>query len=305
MRIVPVLFPCDLGHNNPDGSTAGGERGAPDVLLDQLEGEGVRLAAPVTLSIPPPTPPDGTDFVDPALPSAVEALAESVAGINGNADFPLILGGDHTGLLGQVLGHSRRHADGIGLAVLADACLDLKPWPPDRGGKEPPEVARSVLSAALRRFPADSALGAALAESTLQASQLSVAGVRAPRSARARVREEEGATGVDVWTMERIELDGESAYRSVLNQHLARGPIVLSVDVCGVDPHLMPAVRTAFPDGLDWSFLKRSLEQCVPHVDRILGLDICGLDPSRDDAYKSAASRLAETLAPFLQKLRR
>jgi arginase family enzyme len=67
----------------------------------------------------------------------------------------------------------------------------------------------------------------------------------------------------------------------------------------------MPAVRTAFPDGLDWSFLKRSLEQCVPHVDRILGLDICGLDPSRDDAYKSAASRLAETLAPFLQKLRR
>jgi arginase family enzyme len=105
--------------------------------------------------------------------------------------------------------------------------------------------------------------------------------------------------------MERIEFDGESAYRSVLTQHLSRGPIVLSVDVTGLDPDLMTAVREPVPDGLDWSFLKRTLEQCLPHVDRILGLDICELDPTRDDAHQGALIRFAETVGPFLRKLGR
>jgi arginase family enzyme len=105
--------------------------------------------------------------------------------------------------------------------------------------------------------------------------------------------------------MERIEFDGESAYRSVLTQHLSKGPIVLSVDVSGLDPDLMTAVRSPVPDGLDWTFLKRTLEQCLPHVDRILGLDICELDPTRDDAHQGALIRFAETVAPFLRKLGR
>lgn len=315
MRIVPVLFPCDLGHSDGGAYVEGGERGAPDILLDQLEGEGVRLATPVSVPVPVPEHPADRDAVlkfDRELRAATVSLAEVVAGINRDANFPLILGGDHTALWGHVLGHSIQHPDGVGIAVLADAVADLEaPGVPAHGDKailksdpsrpKTGDGARMVLAGALRRFDPQTEMAQALQKSSAVPKQVSVAGVRAAETA--QTKQQLKTTQVDVWTMERLELDGESAYRSVLNRHLAQGPILLSVDVCGIDPHLMPAVRESFGDGLDWSFLKRSLEQCVPHVDRLLGLDVCGLDPTRDDAYKMASGRLAETLAPFLQRL--
>lgn len=317
MRIVPVLFPSDLGYSARGRWVEGGERGAPDLLLDVLEGEGVRLASPVPIAVEKPDadePEDAPLKFDAAIASAVTALADAVERINANADFPLVLGGDQVGMLGHVLGHSRRHTGGIGLAVLADAHLDLEaPGTPafdDRAAlRQDPErartgnAARMVLSGALRRIPQDYALGRVMSASAVQAEQTSVAGVRVTPTA--QVRRNEKALGLETWTMERIEFDGESAYRSVLTQHLSRGPIALSVDVGGLDPDLMTAVREPVPDGLDWSFLKRTLEQCLPHVDRILGLDVCELDPTRDDAHQGALIRFAETLAPFLRKLGR
>jgi len=80
---------------------------------------------------------------------------------------------------------------------------------------------------------------------------------------------------------------------------------VLSIDVSGLDPALMPAVRRPEPDGVDWAFLKRSVEQCAPHVDRLLGLDLSGIDPSLDDVHHTAMQKLVEAIAPFLRRLRR
>jgi arginase family enzyme len=135
------------------------------------------------------------------------------------------------------------------------------------------------------------------------AKQTSIVGVRAP--AWAQIKANEKTAKIEVWRMERVELDGEAAYRSILQRHLSAGPIALSIDVTGLDPHLMTAVRRPNSDGLDWSFLKRTLDQCVPHIDRILGLDIAELDPTRDDAHHGAMSRFAETLAPFLRRIAR
>jgi len=317
MRIVPVLFPCDLGFSERGRWVEGGERGAPDLLLDVLEGEGVRFAPPVPVAVEKPDtdePEHAPLKFDGPIARAVESLADAVERINANADFPLVLGGDQIGMLGHVLGHSRRHASGIGLGVLADARLDLElPGVPAYGDRaalrsDPDRTPTGnaehmVLSGALRGIPEDYAVGRVMAASAVKAKQTSVAGVRTTPTA--GVRRQEKRLALESWTMERIEFDGESAYRSVLTQHLSRGPIVLSVDVGGLDPDLMTAVREPVPDGLDWSFLKRTLEQCLPHVDRILGLDVCELDPTRDDAHQGALIRFAETLAPFLRKLGR
>lgn len=316
MRLVPVLFPSDLGHNHRGEYAPGGERGAPDVLLDLLEDEGLRFSRPVSVPVPAAeaAPEDAALKFDAPLAEATQRLAEVVAEINAAADFPLVLGGDHSALCGHALGHSARHRQGIGVAVLADAFSDLaRPAPPvfedkkrlrtDPAVTRDGGLSRMALAATLGELPADTALGALMQGSAAQAKQTSVVGVRAPTWA--QVKEAEARLGVDVWRMERLELDGESTYRSALTRHLSYGPILLSIDVGGLDPDLMPAVREPVSDGLDWSFLKRSLEQCVPHKDRILGLDICELDPGREDAHQRGLVRFAETLAPFLRRLAR
>jgi arginase len=317
MRLVPVLFPSDLGATFKGQYIPGGLREGPDLFLDMIEGEGVRLARPVAVPIEFPTQPDPEDAelkLDTYVAKSIISLAEAVAKVNADGDFPLILGGDHTALLGQVLAHSSRHPEGIGLAVLADAYTDLAtPAPPvhedqQRAMKDPEvtksgNVHRMVLAGALRMISERFEVGRTMKKSTVVPSQTSIIGVRTPITA--QIRNNEKAAKIEVWRMERMELDGESAYRSMLARHLSQGPIALSIDVTGLDPHLMTAVRKPISDGLDWSFMKRSLEQCLPHVDRILGLDISELDPTRDDAHKGAMTRFAETLAPFLRRLTR
>lgn len=317
MRVVPVLFPCDLGHHHRGEYRPGGERGAPDVLLDLLEGEGVRLARPraVPVDVPPePDDPEAPLKFDEVLTQALQNLAEVVASVNSDADFPLVLGGDHSTMCGHVLGHSERHAGGISLAVLADARADLAvPAPPvyddsARLHKDPAVThdggaSRMALAGALRLADEGTAFGRLMKHSAVQAKFTSVVGVRArPWAQMAKL---EKTTGVDIWTMERLELDGEAAYRSLLTRQLSAGPIALSLDVGGLDPDLMHAVREPVIDGLDWSFLKRTLEQCVPHIDRILGLDICEVDPSQDGGHQHSLTRFAETVAPFLKRLTR
>lgn len=317
MRLVPVLFPCDLGRSDRGTYVLGGSRGAPDVLLDALEAEGLRMARPIAVPVEVPSAPDPADAplkFDAALTRAVLALAEVVEQVNAEANFPLILGGDHTSLMGHLLGHSLRHKAGVGLAVLADAHLDLeRPAPPIYDDKarlrQDPEVTstgdaqRMVLAAGLRKLPVDTALGRAMQASALSAKQTSVVGVRAPRSA--QVKALERTAQIEVWDMERVEFDGEGAYRSMLTRHLSMGPIVLSIDATGLDPDMMTASTDAPPDGLEWFFMKRTLEQCLPHVDRILGLDICGVDHTADDAHQRGLTRFCEVLAPFLKRLTR
>ncbi len=316
MRVVPVLFPCDVGHADRGRYAEGSVRGAPDLLLGALEDEGVRFAPSVPVIVEPPVADDAPEaplMFDEAAAKAVHALAAVVERINAAADFPLVLGGDQLTMVGHVLGHSRRH-DRVGLAILAGADLPLEaPGTPhyddptarksDATRPRRGNAADMSLTACLGRLPEGSKLAAETAACAADAARTSIMGVRAPLTA--QVRANERKAGVDVWTMERLELDGESAYRSRLTQHLSAGPIVLSLDVRGLDPHLMTAVREPRSDGLDWSFIKRTLEQCHPHVDRILGLDISELDPSQDDAHHGSTQRFAETVAPFLRRLSR
>jgi arginase family enzyme len=316
MRVVPVLFPCDLASTERGEYRPKGERGAPDLILDMFEGEGVRFAKPLTVQVPQPESGDPEDAplkLDAAATAAVRALAEGVARVNADGDFPLILGGDQLAALGQIVAAGER-ARGIGLAVLCDAHLDLAlPAPPAHGEaaklKDPGftydgDLDRMVLSAALRRLPAETELGALMAKTSLNPKQTSVVGVRSPNCAQVR-QQLRKLSDLEVWDMERLELDGESAYRSMLTRHLEMGPIALSIDASGLDPALMTAVRRTAPDGVDWAFLKRSLEQCAPHVDRLLGIDISQVDGSLDDVHHSSIQRLVEALAPFVQRVLR
>jgi len=315
MRVVPVLFPCDLGSTERGKYTTTAERGAPDLLLDMFEGEGVRMARPRMVPVDVPDVVEDADAplkLDAPIAKSVAALAETVKSVNADGDFPVILGGDQLASLGQIVAAGKRER-GVGLAVLCDAHLDLAaPGKPAYGDREllkdasntwDGDADRMVLTAALRKLPEDTKLGELMAGTCLRADQTSVVGVRGPMNAQLRANEKRA--GVDVWTMERLELDGESAYRSVLSRHLEMGPIALSVDVRGLDPHLMTAARDTVSDGVDWAFLKRSLDVCVRHVDRLLGLDISQLDPSLDDVHHSAILRLVETIAPFIRRLRR
>jgi arginase family enzyme len=316
MRLVPIMFPSDLGRSDRGVYRERGERGAPDIFLDTLEGEGVRFARPVIVPVEVPTEPDPEDAplkFDALNARAVQALALAVEDVNAAADFPLVLGGDQTALCGHVLGHSIRHPEGIGLAVLADSHTDLatpaKPVYDDKALFKDQEVTHSgdlhrmVTAACLRMIPEEFEFGKVMQKSALQASQTSTAGVRARDWA--QVKKNEKIAKIQVWRMERLEFDGESTYRSMLTRHLSEGPIILSIDASGLDPDMMTAVTEPLPDGIEWSFLKKTLEQCLPHLPRILGIDISELDPTRDDAHKGSILRFAETLAPFLKKLTR
>jgi len=316
MRVVPVLCPCDLGTSDQGKYVESGERGAPDVILDMLEGEGVRMARPIPVTIEQPTDDDSKDSpfkFDVAIARALKAIAEVVEQVNSDSNFPLVLGGDHTTLMGHVLGHSRRHEKGIGLAVISAHSGLLSPGVPvfddkkrlrsEAEATETGDAHRMILSGALRLIPETFEVGKVMAESAVQAAQTSIVGVRAPDTA--QIKANEKASKIEMWRMERLEFDGESAYRSMLNRHLSAGPIMMSIDVGGLDPDLMSAVRNPLNDGLDWTFLKKTLDQCLPHVDRLLGLDICELDPSKDAAHHGAILRFAETLGPFLRKLTR
>src|SRR5688572_19749674 len=316
MRLVPIMFPSDLGRSDRGAYRERGVRGAPDVFLDTLESEGVRFARPVTVPIEAPLEPDPEEAhlkFDALNARAITALANAVEQVNADADFPLVLGGDHTTVCGHVLGHSIRHPEGIGLAVLADSHTDLatpgKPVYDDKSLFKDPEVTQSgdlhrmVNAACLRMIPETFETGKVMQKSALQATQTSVAGVRARDWA--QVKKNEKAAKIQVWRMERLEFDGESTYRSMLTRHLSEGPIILSIDASGLDPDMMTAVAEPLPDGIEWSFLKKTLEQCLLHLPRILGIDISEFDPTKDDAHKGSILRFAETLAPFLKKLTR
>jgi len=315
MRIVPVLFPCDLASSKAGAYESGGTRGASDLMLDMLEGEGVRFASPKWLSVDAPSASEAAESpfkFDAAIAKAVSDGASAIADVNADGNFPVILGGDHLAMCAQVLA-AGGVSGGTGLAVLADAHLDLAtPGVPafddtaalkDATRTWDGDAERMVLAAALGMMPEDTAFGALMQKSNIKASQCSVMAVRGPENAQIKANEKQA--GIEVWRMARLELDGESTYRSMLSKHLEMGPIALSVDASGLDPHLMKAVQRSVPDGIDWSFLKRSLEQCVRHVDRLLGLDLCGMDPSLDDVHHSSMQRLIETIAPFLRRVTR
>jgi arginase len=316
MKLVPVLFPSDLGRSARGRHRDGGERGAPEVFLDLLEGEGVRFGRSIPVQVEVPVEPDPEEAplkFDALNAKAIAALAEVVRQVNAEADFPLVLGGDHTATLGHVVGHSIQHPDGIGLAVLADSHADFatpaRPVFDDKALFKDADVTHSgdlhrmVIAGCLRMIPDQFEVGKVMKTSTVMAKQTSIAGVRARDSA--QVKKNEKVAGVEVWRMERLEFDGEATYRSLLTRHLSYGPIILSIDASGLDPDMMTAVADPLPDGIEWSFLKKSLEQCLPHIPRLLGLDICELDPTKDDAHKGSILRFAETLAPFLKKLTR
>ena|GEM_PF-6927375 len=315
MRIVPVLFPCDFASTERGKYKGEGTRGAPDLMLDMLEGEGVRFARPEMVSIDIPSREEVAESplkFDEEIAAAIRSGAEVIADVNAEGNFPVILGGDQVALCSQLVAAGPVQG-GVGLAVLADAHLDLaSPGEPafddaealkDDSKTWDGDVDRMVLSAALRMFPETSAIASAMKNTGLNAKQCSVLGVRGPECA--QVLANERAAQIEVWRMERLELDGESSYRSMLSRHLEMGPIALSIDASGLDPHLMTAVERSVPDGIDWSFLKRSLEQCVRHVDRLLGLDICGLNPALDNVNHSSMQRLIETIAPFLRRVTR
>lgn len=315
MRIVPVLFPCDLASTNRGEYKGEGTRGAPDLMLDMLESESVRFASPKMVSVNLPSAGESAESplkFDEAIAKVISDGAEVIANVNAEGNFPVILGGDQLAMCAQILA-AGDISGGVGLAVLADAHLDLAtPGVPAYDDKEAlkddtrtwdGDASRMVLAAALRMFPANTAIARTMKNTALKASQCSVVGVRGPENAQTKANE--SAAGIDVWRMERLEFDGESAYRSMLSRHLEMGPLALSIDASGLDPHLMTAVQRSVPDGFDWSFLKRSLEQCVRHVDRLLGLDLCEMDPSLDNVNHSSMQRLIETIAPFLRRVTR
>ena len=148
MRVVPVLYPCDLGSTDRGEPKSWGERGAPDLMLDLLEGEGIRLTRPKHVPLEAPDDPDPEDAplkLDAYVAKAIQSLAEVVAAVNADGHFPVILGGDHTALCGHALGHAAQHTQGIGVAILADAQLDLAtPAPPVYDDKKRLRTERDV-----------------------------------------------------------------------------------------------------------------------------------------------------------------
>ena len=281
--------PSNLGLAPPAPGREPGTKRMPEVL--RWNGLRARLGARDAGRIEPPS--YGT-AVEPcgirnagAIARYSRALADAVAAILLRDELPVVVGGDCSILLGNLLG-ARRHVDRLGLVFL-DGHSDFNT--PDRSGTA--GAAGMDLALAVGVGPAP----------------LSTLGSAGPLVARSSVvhlglREDDPelrASGVTVVDLAEIERAGpQTVAEAVLRrlEGLAGFWIHLDADVLHDD--LMPAVDSRAPGGLSYEALVALVRPLLasPHA---LGVELTIYDPDRDPegtVGRAFTAALVEALRP-------
>ncbi len=198
--------------------------------------------------------------------------------------FPLVLGGDHSLVLGSIAASVRANPDlgvlwidahpdfntletsptgnahGMGLALLAG--IDSRPH--ERGGRAAPVVSPE---------------------------RIAMVGIRSVDEGEGKLVEQ---AGIRVWTSADVRRsDSQLVARQAL-EYLASqgcGALHVSVDLDVLDPGLWPGVATPVPDGISAAELV-TLVRMSSTGGRLVSLDVVELDPSRDPHGLTARSAL-------------
>lgn len=276
--------------------------GGVETLPDSLIGAGLatRLAARRAGRVEPPAydyrrDPE-TQLLNPGgIARYSVALADAIQPILEAGEFPVVLGGDCSILLGCTLAMRRRGRAGL---LFLDGHADF--YQPDA---EPAGEAASMdLALATGRGPAVVADLEGLGP-LVRDEDAAVLGRRDAADA-----EEHGSRRVEDTTIEVIDLDDvrrdgttrwmERALQRVVRPELDGFWIHLDADV--LDDAIMPAVDYRMPGGLSWDEISAILRAALASG-KALGLDVTVFNPKLD-RDGSIARRFVEALGKGLER---
>ena len=233
----------------------------------------------------------GTVRNEQAIAAYSHALAERLAELRKQRVFPLVLGGDCSIILGNLL--ALRRAGRFGLAYV-DGHSDFRhPGNSDRVGAAAGEDLALVTGRGqvLARLDPRGPL--------VRDEDVVAIGLRADDSYVAEMRR----AGIKVFNVDKLRDDPETSLAEMLRllerKELAGFWLHLDVDV--LDAEIMPAVDSPDPGGLTWDELDRLLSVLV-HSPKIAGMEVTIFDPDLDPNGSLAATlanRLTKALAHF------
>ena len=281
--------PSNLGLAPPAPGREPGTRRMPDVL--RWNGLRARLGARDAGRVEAPrycteVHPEGIRNAE-AIAAYSRKLADTVETIVLREELAVVLGGDCSILLGDLLG-ARRHVERLGLVFL-DGHSDF--FTPERSGTH--GAAGMDLALAVGRGPP--LLSALASDGPLVAAESVVhLGLR-----------EDGpelrASGIPVVDLAEIERRGPPAIAAEALERLDRHPgFWVHVDADVLDDALMPAVDSRVPGGLSYEALVELLRPLLASP-RALGVELTIYDPDRDpegSVGRAFTAALVEALRP-------
>jgi arginase len=219
-------------------------------------------------------------------------LADAVGSILKDGDFPVVLGGDCSILLGNLLALRRRARYGL---LFLDGHADFYQPEANVNG----EAASSELALATGRGP-DIMAGPAGCRPLVRDEDV-VAFAHRDAEEAAHYRSQplpESLRSIDLGAVRRI--GAETAARQAI-AHLERDELTgfwIHLDADVLDDAIMPAVDYRMPDGLSWGELEAVLRETTASP-RAVGLDLTIYNP-RLDPDRRAGRELVRTLANAL-----
>lgn len=302
MRRIAVLdAPSNLGLRPPTESSVPGCGKAPGALRDHdLVG---RLRARDAGCLTPPRydpgdwrPGDGVCHAELIAEYSLR-LADRIAAILAAGEFPLVLGGDCSVLLGSALA-MHRHGQGVGGRiglVFVDGHSDFRhPGNASYVGA----AAGEDLALVTGRGQADLA-GIEGRRPYFRDVDVVVLGIREHDEYRLDLQ----AAGIPYRTVPALRVDGPARSAQWAREEVAGcAGYWLHVDVDVLDPSVMPAVDAPDPGGIAFGELELLLANLVA-VPQCLGMELTVFDPDYDPDGSYAAevvATLAAGLAPLL-----
>ena len=260
------------------GLRAEGVQALPDALLQAGLAERIGARRGQRLDVPPfsPTIDPSTGLLNPdGLRQYAPRLADAVGATLDRGDFPIVLGGDCSILLGIMLKLRRRGRHGL---LFLDGHADF--YQPEA---EPAGEAASMELALLTGRGPEVVADLEGMRPLLRDEDVVLLGRRDADHA-AREGSQPLPPTVRSIALEEIRTRGidRAARDALAHLHRTDGPsgywIHLDVDV--LDDALMPAVDYRLPDGLGWDELITTLQLAV--AGRAVGLDVTIFNPSLD-----------------------
>jgi len=227
-----------------------------------------------------------------AIVRIAETLAQSVAGILGDGDFPVVIGGDHSCAIGTWSG-VHAHLAGAGRLGLLwiDAHMDSNTF------KTSPSQAIHGMPLACLLGHGDARLTQVMSDRPKVLPQdVCLIGVRSFESGEAALLK---TLGVRVYFMDEVKERGlHEVFREAI-AHITRHTVGygVSLDMDALDPAEEAGVGTPVPDGLHRIELLAALKSI--HADRkLLALEIVEYNPHRDynDETAQAVRDLCKSL---------
>jgi arginase len=279
MRVAPTIIeaPSNLGLKPRRPGAEPGVRRLPEALA--AAGLASALAASPGGRVPPPPYAPGVDRATrirnaPAIACYSAALADRVGQALDRGEFPLVLGGDCSILLGTLLALRRRGRSGL---FFLDGHADFAT----------PETSPSLAAAGM-----DLALATGIGPPLLADMEGRRPLVRPEDVVAVGFRDETPPAPIAGWSVARLRAAGPIETMRREAERLASAGAKrfwIHVDADVLDPSVMPAVDTPEPGGFRLEELAVLLRALLA-TERAAGMQLCIFDPDLDPEGRFARS---------------